>query len=99
MALSDAERNVDGFRDREPVDSLKDEREAQVLFQLDYHGAFVPPYRHDVAWPDLSLHRVALSLQELLDRVVKVDLSQWVPSRRALLSLASPHGAARAIDS
>ena len=98
MALSDAERYVNRLEDREPVDSLKDQRKVQALFQLDHHRAFVLSHSHDIAWPDLAPHRVALGLQEPLDRSVEVDLRHWIPSRRALFWHTSPHGPTRAVD-
>ena len=75
MALSDPERDVDCVGDRESVNGLKYEREAQPLLQFDHDGDFLASQRHDVAGRDLALHHIALRLEEALDWAVKFDLS------------------------
>jgi hypothetical protein len=98
VALPDTEGDVDRVGDREPVHGLKDERKVQALLQLDDHRAFVPSHRHYVARADFTLHCVTLILQEPLDRSIELDFRHRISSRRALLSLHVPHGAARAVE-
>ena len=71
LALSDAKRHVDRVGKGKPVSGLKDERQAESFFQLDNNRAFITLDRHDIAGPDLSLHHIALGLQEQLDRAIE----------------------------
>lgn len=84
MALSDAKCHVDRVRKGEPVNSLKYEREAQAFFQLDYDRPFIIPDCHDVTCADLSLHHIALCLQEQLDGGVEFGFRHSRPSGRPM---------------
>ncbi len=98
MAFPDAKRHIDRVRKGEPVNCLKYERQAQAFFQLHHNRTFITSDRHDVACPDLSLHHIALCLQEQLDRAVEFGFRQSRPSGGLPPFVPLAHGSGRAID-
>ena len=74
-------REIDRVGERQPVDALEDEAEAELPFELDHDRRLVAAHRDDVAADDLALDAVALGLEQRLDRTVERHLGQAGPRR------------------
>jgi hypothetical protein len=66
--------DINGIGEREAVDRLVKQRQGEAGLQLDDDGRLVAAHGHDIGGADLRLHLVALPLQQLLDRRIKVGL-------------------------
>src|SRR6266852_12639 len=69
-----ADREIDAVRQREPIDALEHERQAEGELELDDHRWLLAPRRDDVAAPDLRLDVVALTFEEGFHSRIEVAL-------------------------
>ena len=81
MMFADSERHVDSVRHPQPVDSLQQEGERELLLELDDNRTLVATHGHDVARPNLTFHLIALGFEEPLDRTVQIGF-RHTESRR-----------------
>src|SRR5213593_3071340 len=78
-ASRSSDREIDAVRQREPIDTLQQEREAEAQLQLDDHGWLVAARRHHITATNLRLDAVTLTLEERLDRWIEVALGGGSP--------------------
>src|SRR5438093_10580151 len=81
-ASRSADCEIDAVRQRESIDTLQQEREAEAQLQVDDHGWLVAARGHHITAADLRLDAVALSLEERLDRWIEVALGGGTPVSR-----------------
>jgi len=62
--------------EREPIDTLQDQREPEDELQLDDHRRLVAADGHDVAAAHLGLDVVALALEKRLHGGIEVGLAR-----------------------
>jgi hypothetical protein len=73
LRASDGEVHAVG--QREPIDTLEQEREIERELQFDDHGRLVAACCDDVAPADLALHIVALTLEKRFDRRIEIGFA------------------------
>ena len=69
-------RQIDPLGQRQPVDPLQHQREAEAQLQLDDDHRLVAAPGDEVTAPDLALNRVTPPFEELLDRHIECGFAQ-----------------------